>query len=400
MKNTLNKYNLTFAGMQWFLWTAFAALFSYQVPYLKESGYSEIEIGLLMSVLAFVGIAGPVFWGAVSDRLKSCKWLLVVNLLAGCAAALLVPVVVHSFGLLLSVFITVNLSIGAMPTVLDAWVMRQKSRGAQINYGIIRGAGSLSYALTNIVFGALIARQGMGLMFPVFAGFGCLTALLAFLVRDRPETEIVLAAAPEWTGKEAEPKPLHRNAAFLLFVVAATLLHIGHRAAMNFYPLLLQQAGGNNADLGLANGIMALSEFPVMFLSGFLLKKFKDTTLLLFAMVFYSLRIILFYTIGSVDGLVWSQLANSLSFGIFLPTSVHFIVRITPERLKATALSVASAIYMGIGSFAGSLLGGIVIQNMGLRPMFGMSAILACIATAGFGLILALTRRKGIFNNL
>ena len=385
MWKRIDKDNLLFCGVQSFIWSGFGVYFGFFVPYLKNNGFSEINIGILMSTLSFVGIFSPILWAAVSDRMKNPKWMLAANIVAGCVAAQFVPSVITRYGLLLALLVVINLTITAQPPVLDGWVMRLRSHGAQINYGLSRGTGSLAYALTSMICGLVFAQHGMGLMFPLFLGLECMAALLILLVRNRqePVVEITVSAdVPE--GKEV---PLIKNANYILYVSLATVLFIGVSAVMTFYPVLLMQAGGTNADLGLALGLMALSEFPVMFFSSRLLRRFKDTTLLMVAIAGFALRIFLFYTMDTVSSLVWCQLTQSLSYGIFLPTSVHYITRIASGKKKATALSVASSMYMGVGGIIGSFLGGVIIETFNIRVLFAGAAVIAAVVAIAFTLL-------------
>ena len=396
MIKRFGKDNLAFAGVLWFLWSGFAAYYGFFVPFLKSNGFSELNIGFIMSTLSFIGIFGPILWGAVSDKLKSARVLLMANILAGCIVAQFVPGAVGRFGLLLIILVTVNITIFAQAPVLDGWAMRLKSRGAHINYGLIRGVGSLAYACASMLCGVIFERYGMGMMFPFFLVVECAAAALLLLVRNRPGPPPVQQPKQSETAHtQLEETPLYRNTAYITFVFLTMMLYFGQTSAMTFYPVLLQQAGGTNADLGLALGLMALSEFPFMFLSSQLLRKFRDTTLLVFSMGFFALRIFLFFAAaGSVTGLVWAQMTNSMSFGIFLPTSVHYISRIAPDRYKGTALSIASAMYMGVGGIVGSALGGVIINAVGVRPLFGWAALLAAAVTTVFGLTLLRKRRR------
>jgi MFS transporter, PPP family, 3-phenylpropionic acid transporter len=391
MKNTFNKVNLSFAGVQWFLWSGFGVYYAFFVPYLKLKGFTDINIGIMMSVLSFVGIIGPILWGAVSDLTKKSKVILVLNLLAGCICAQFIPLAIGKYILLMGILIILNLTFCSQPNVLDGWVMRLKSHGAPINYGLIRGAGSLAYALTSMIAGLILTKLGMNAMFPMLLGFECVTVLIIILIPDKT----VKGSEDAVVAVIAEPEvPIHKNGPYILFVLLATVLYTGISATMTFYPILLQNTGGTTADLGLATGLMALSEFPVMFLSSRLLRRYKDTTLLLFAIGFYVLRVFLFFSMHSVTGLVWAQLTNSLSFGIFLPTSVHYINRITPQRTKATALSLASSMYMGVSGILGSFFGGYISSLYGVRSLYGGATIIAILVAIAFGIILLFSRNK------
>ena len=63
---------------------------------------------------------------------------------------------------------------------------------------------------------------------------------------------------------------------------------------------------------------------------------------------------------------------------------MHYLTRITPERRRTTALTVANSLYMGVGGFVGNRLGGIVIDTWGIEPLYAGAAALAAVAALGF----------------
>lgn len=391
-----NTLKLTF--VYGFLWIGMSAQFGFFVPYLKSQGLSDTAIGQITSTLSIVGICGPILWGALSDRIKSARWLLIANLAAGSLLAQMVPSIVGRGPILLAVLIALNLTVFSQSGVLDGWTMRMKSRGLPVNYGLLRGTGSLTYALGSLLCGELFQRFGTDKLYPFVLVAECAAAAMVFFVREPAISQPTLNDIPGSQPEPAQPasdKPLYRNAAYLCFIGFAMLLYLGQSSSLTFYPVLVQLAGGTTAKIGLGNMCMALSEIPVMFLSSRLLRRFKDTALLSFAMGFFAIRIFVFFLAAhSVTALILSQLTNSISFGIFLPTSVHYISRIAPVRLRATALTVASSMYMGIGGFIGNRLGGIVIDTWGIGSLYAGGAALAALATVGFTVVQAMIERR------
>lgn len=392
MKRVPNRHTLSFMCIQGFIWSGIAFYYPFFVPFLKNAGYDEVDIGIITSAMCFVGIVGPILWGAVLDRRKSAKALIIVNILAGCAVMQLVPAAVRNYGLLLCLLTVVNLTVLPMTTTLDGWIMRLKGHGVPINYGLARGSGSLAYAFSSTIAGLAIARFGLNSMFPLVLAVECVTVLFILLARSNPSTEEDSIPVDAAAGLEA---PLHRNRPFIVFVALSTLLYVGVCSANNFFWILLENAGGKPADMGPAMGVCALSEFPAMLLSSRLLRKYGDTTLLVVAMGFYAVRIFLFFAMRSAGGLVLAQLTNSLSYGLFLPVSVHYISRITPGRSRATALSIASSLYMGAGGILGNFAGGFFIKSFGIRALYGGGAALALAVTAVFGAVLFFQARRG-----
>jgi len=391
MKKT-NKYNILFAGMQFFLWSGLCVYYVFFVPYLKSNGFNEVKIGILMSIISVVGLIGPIMWGIISDRFGSVKAILIFNLLAGCLIVQFVPLVIGNFGLLAAVLIIVNMTACSQTTILDGWIMRMKSQGAPINYGLIRAGGSLAYAATSVISGFILTQLGLGALFPMFLIIECVMVLLVILMRQKPaQQQIITIHADQADERNA---PLFKNRDYIIFVIISTVLFTGLSGISTFFPLLMQSVGGTNADIGLAIGVMSFSEAPFMFLSNRLLTRFKDTSLLTAAMCFFTLRIFLFFSIHSVIGLILAQATNSITVGIFLPTSVHYISRITPGKTKTTALSLAISVYVSGGGILGNFFGGIIIDKYGLRSLFGTSTVVAAVAAAAFGISLLLARRK------
>ncbi len=390
---------IALTGVYGFLWIGMSAQFGFFVPYLRDQGLNEIAIGQIMSTLSIVGILGPVLWGTLCDRLKSARWLLFANLVAGSLLAQLVPSVVGG-AFLLPLLIALNMTVFSQSGVLDGWTMRMKSRGLPINYGLLRGTGSLTYALGSLLCGWLFQKYGTDKLYPFLLVAECAAAALILLVREPAAQATPAATATTLTPPPAAEQPLHRNAAYLCFVGFTMLLYFGQAAAMTFYPVLLQSAGGTTEQLGWGLSLMALSEIPIMFLSSRLLRRFQDTTLLVFAMGFFAVRIFVFFlSAHSVTALIMAQLTNSISFGIFMPTSVHYISRIAPERRRTTALTVAASLYMGVGGFVGNRLGGIIIDAWGVQPLYAGAAALAAVATVAFAVALAVMRRKTVLSS-
>ncbi len=401
----LEKNTFVLTGVYGFLWIGMSAQFGFFVPYLKSQGLSEIAIGQITSTLSIVGILGPVLWGALCDRVHSARWLIFANLVAGSLLAQLVPMAVAG-PLLLPLLITLNLTVYSQSGILDGWAMRLRSRGVNLNYGLLRGTGSLTYALGSLLCGYLFQRFGTDKLYPFVLVAECAAAALILLVREPAAVQLAASTSNQTdaiTVKAAsttnEP-PLYRNAPYLIFVGFAMLLYLGQAPAMTFFPVLMEQAGGTTSQIGLANMCMALSEIPIMFLSSLLLKRFRDTTLLGISMGFFAVRLFVFFlSAHSVEALIWAQLTNSVSFGIFMPTSVHYISRVAPERKRTTALTVASSIYMGVGGFVGNRLGGIIIDAWGVQQLYAGAAALAAVATVAFAVALAVMERKKIVSS-
>ena len=100
------------------------------------------------------------------------------------------------------------------------------------------------------------------------------------------------------------------------------------------------------------------------------------------AMVFYGLRAL---TLGFAHSL-WVPLAASslqaLSFALFTPACVDFILRtVSPQRLS-TAHLVFQALGSGLAAMVGNTLSGAVADAVGIHRMFSLMSLLAFLGSA------------------
>lgn len=390
MNKLLSKENICFGGLQWFYWSGFCMFFPFLVLYLKSKNYSEINIGVIMSVISLASIIGQLFWGAACDLRKTTKGVIILCLMIAGFAGLLVPIFYISYIIICVISFIVSFTENSMAPIIDSWTMKVKDKKPFINYGVTRGMGSLGYAIVAVVFGKVFDIYGMNLMFYFHMAFLMIAVTFCISIDERFLKEDKRDTASEPSKYSA--KNLFKNYKFVSFLVLSTVLFMGVRASFTFFPVLLKQLGGTNKDLGLSLSIMALSEVPVLFFSSRLLSKMKDTTLILISMVFFVVRNFLYIIVNSITGLVWMQTMQSLSFAIFLPAALYYINRVAPEGLKTTAQTVATSAYFGIGGILGSFIGGIIIDKYGIYALFQIGTVIMLIATITFALLLFRSR--------
>ncbi|MHB1484985.1 MAG: MFS transporter [Saccharofermentanales bacterium] len=368
MKKLLSVENIGFGSLQWFFWSAYCTLFAFLVLYLKTKNYDEVQIGIIMSAISIASIIGQPFWGHYSDRKNTLRNVLVVCLLVSGLIALLIPLFINSYILIISICLVISFTENSMSSIIDSWTMNSAVKKTWIDYGLTRGMGSLGYAITAVLFGVVLDKFGYGQMFSIHFTLVLITVGFCFYVEKHNKISPITHSSLEY--KIGVPRfSIRESGRFVWFLISSTLVFTGFRAAGTFYPLLLIQKGGDNKALGLSLFIMAVSEVPVLFLSKKLLTKYKDTALITISMFFFILRIFLHITMSSVAGLIAIQLTQGLSFALFLPASVYYIKRISPQGLGSTYLTIASSCYFGVAGIAGNLLGGLLIDNFGIYNM-------------------------------
>lgn len=377
-KNIFRRENLGFGGLQWFYWSGICTVAGYLVVYLKSVGYNEFHTGVVLAAIAASSILGQPFWGSLCDRTGYMRNIIVLSLSVSAVAALIIPIASGYFIFIVLLCSSIAFTENSMPAVIDSWTLGHKAKKPWIDYGLTRGMGSLGFALTAVFMGIIIDRYGFNSMF--YTHFIFIVFAIGFCFFIQPPGENPDTPKADNRGKIAiSDIKIKDSKKFIWLLLSSTIAFTGFRATMFFFPLLLTEKGGDNSHLGLALFIMASSEFPVLFFSGKLLEKFKDTTLITVAMFFLAVRIFLHIVTGSVEGLILIQATQGLSFALFLPASVFYIRRIAPPGLSSTYLTVATSSYLGIGGILGSFFGGLIIDRAGIYPMLWI-CLLTCIA--------------------
>lgn len=375
-----NRHNGVFSLIQWFFWSGFGIIFSYLTPYYQEIGFSSVQIGLFMGLASFANILGQLVLGWFADKAHSPGVIIRFSLLLGALTSLglyltppvLAPVVILSF--VLSFFTQ------SLPPLVDSWTMSIRRTTPNLDYGITRAMGSIGFAVTNVAAGILLDRWGLVQVFPMGAILMIAGTIIISLTQHvyKVEKFVSPSETPFEDLPEDSPPIQHPTKFFSPEMVSILpiffLTFVAFRPTHVFTPILIQQLGGTNEQIGYSFAVMAISEVPFMVASTFLLKKFTDTKILFVAFIFYVFRIGMPAFAQTSNQIVLFQLFQGPSFGLFLPAAVHFMFRIAPEGKKTLAQTASSLTTFGIGSIAGSTLGGYMADWFGLRIMYGVSA--------------------------
>jgi PPP family 3-phenylpropionic acid transporter len=128
----------------------------------------------------------------------------------------------------------------------------------------------------------------------------------------------------------------------------------------------------------------ALSEIPVLFILGRYGDRFKELPLLALASLMYALRFLFMSLADHPGSIVAIQALHSLSFGVFFVTSVRFITRIVPDRLRATGLAIYTVVWSSASGLLSGTFGGMIYQDAGRFTFYMVAVGFSLLAFIGF----------------
>jgi len=337
--------------------------------YLRSLHLTGPQIGVLMALAPASRFLFPAFWGLWADRLGHRKPLIVISL-AGSTAVFSLFLWVRHFPALAAVMLLYGfLLVPALPLV-EALVQEEVEE-KRLAYGRVRLWGSVGFIGFTLAFGLLLDR---GPLRSILTGILALSlfGLLAGLA-------LPAGAPPGLHPRRSLRKELWRSDVGL-FLAATTLMQASHCAYYVFYSIYLDRQGFSRSAIGGFWTLAVGAEVLMMLGSGPLLARFRTPRLLSLCLALAALRWGILAGSSAVCLLAGAQLLHAFSFGLFHVCAVGHTHRIFPPALRSSGQSLYSSMTYGLGSLIGFFGSAGLVDRIGIRPLFGLSAAVALLA--------------------
>ena len=384
MTPTAKQVEYRYAAVQGSYWASNCTLRGLMAVFLTFHGFNDAQIGYTSSLVYCFTISLSLMLSAWADRHPNSplKRTIVGLYLAGLAAAATLYLLPLPVLMLMLVYALNCCFHNCADSILNALMMQYVDNGIPARYGWPRGVGSITYAIMAWVLGTLMETYTPNVILPVFLGL-CGLSLLALLFLPDPGPRKLR----ERQEKVSFPQMLRSNPTLLLLLGACILSGMGQTTATTFLIRVVEKLGGTSKELGIAMFIQAGVELPMMFASGWLLKRFSARSLLVLSFFSSGLRLLMLRVAPNLPVLYGIMFFSMFCFGIFGFASVLFVNSIVGPQEKVRAQSLLSLCYTGgVGGILGNLLAGVLIGPLGVDRVLVLSAAL-CMAGAGVMLL-------------
>ena len=250
----------------------------------------------------------------------------------------------------------------------------QRSRGS---FGPLRIAGSLGFALTNLLSGLFEGRAHL-------VPWGTVAFLCLFLV--------ALPCYPPTPGHQRGRVQVKLRAVLaiphmwqLLALTTSLMLAIGF--FYSYYTIhFTSLPNGTLGLLGVSYFIAAFSELPFLLLSQRLYRRFGAGRLLLTAGFLLFVRFLILGFARDARVLLFSQAIHGGNFIVVMVTMAMFINHSVPDEVKAGGQMLLGVVGYGTARVFGTFIGGTISRLAG-GPAGGFLAMagLCLLALLGFG---------------
>jgi MFS transporter, PPP family, 3-phenylpropionic acid transporter len=342
-------------------------------PWLQARGLSAEEIGIVLGVTQWVGVAAAPMAGIAADRGGAPRRIMLLLSLATVAGFLLcLPAAGFASLLLLSAatsaFFSALLPLADNVTVAAAYA-------GQLDYGRIRLCGSASFVLTVLLIGLLPEARPADVS-------------LVLLIAASALTVLTCLALPKGAAALRQARPRNwralRTPGFLIFLLAATLIQGSHTVFYAFGVLHWQSLGIDSLTISLLWDEGVVVEILLFYWGAKLLRRLDPIDLLVLAGGAGLLRWTVMAFATSVPVLALAQLLHALTFAAAHLGAMHHLARSIPAEQGATGQAVYAGVVGGIGP--GILMG----LAGGLYAAVGAHSYLAMAGLATAGSLVAL----------
>jgi MFS transporter, PPP family, 3-phenylpropionic acid transporter len=336
--------------------------------YLKNIGLSQTSIATLLSFGPLIAVLAQPLWGSIGDRAKSKNSVLQILSLGSAVSILLLPFSHQYFYLLLIVCLITFFQTSINP-LSDAITLEHLAR-TKWNFGPIRLAGTIGFALMSVAFG-IVAKENINSIYIVYSLVMLLTLVICTLL-------------PKIKGHQSNTNKvsllvLLKNSKLMLFVLLNFIVQITLGYYYAFFPIYFNQLGADNGLLGWSMLFASLSELPFLLFGHKIIERFSIPVVLVGTAFFAGLRWLLLYFVHNPYLVLPIQLLHGAIFIVLSVTLAIYINQEVPKELKASGQTMNGLISLGLARIIGSMAGGIASEYVGMREVFLYNSFVAFI---------------------
>ncbi|GAA0732185.1 MFS transporter [Clostridium oceanicum] len=362
MKKTIREFKTTYFVFN-FVITVFAG---FLLPYMKHMNLSNSYIGIITAIMTVSGILGQVITGYLCDVNRTIKKIFILWEIILTILVIIFSIVNRNLYYLVVLLFLIGFVQSALCSLIDSWII-EKSEEIKNKFGPIRAYGSIGAGIASILFGYLTDKYGWNSIFIAYPIIMLILIMITFKMKDvnknLKNAEEKKCAQNKITMEDI--KLLFSNTRYVYLIFIFLILYMSLKVITMFSVLNIKSISEENWYFGVYTFITAFSEIPIFIYSPKIMKKVNSYYLLIFASLFFIIRIIMVATSRNVYTIIASGIFHMTTFSFIALSSKYLIDEVSPENLKTTSQMVAMAIYLSLGDSISSLISGIMSDFIG-----------------------------------
>ncbi|GLI57414.1 MFS transporter [Propionigenium maris DSM 9537] len=373
-----------FSAWYFFIFFSFGSFLPLLSPFLKERGFSGLNIGSALALGALVTIIMQPLWGYLADRYRNSKVIVFILITCYTLAGLTMAAGTGVAKLTIIYGVFMVFFSGIMP-VIDSMVV-----GNDLEFGKVRLWGAMGFALGAQLTGLLAENLGLSSIFIAITLSNILVLILTARIDDRSHSK-----TREDSLNRGDILELLSDKGYLIFLVASFLVGGSMTGHNNYFSLLYRELGGSLSGVGLAFLLFAGSEAPVMALVQNLSRRINVTSGLIISSLIFSIRWLWYSTMPDPKWILTLFFIQGLSIGSFLVLVTLYISEVTGPGLRTTALAIYFSFSAGLGGMFAQYFSGLILNNYGIAQVYSFYFIMSLLG-GGLYFLLLIGREKKV----
>jgi PPP family 3-phenylpropionic acid transporter len=310
-----------------------AATTGFHPLFLADRGLTAAELGEILAVAMIARMLAMPLWGLLADLLgRRREVLMVASALAALSGVSWFGA--HAYWPLMLVTMAYGATASALMPMADA-VALTLAREGRLEYGPVRGVGSIAFMITIACAGWMFDLWGSGTL-PWLVAVPYAVSVLA--ARSLPATQ------GPGTATAVGGIALWRHRPFLLAIAASALIQGSHAGVYALGSLHWRTHGVHEGTIGLLWAEGVLSEIILFFLARPMAERLGPPGLIAVAATAAVLRWSVIGTTTAVPWLVAAQALHGATYGMTHLSAMLLLSRTIPPAKAAVAQTTHAAI--------------------------------------------------------
>ncbi|MCQ2518909.1 MAG: MFS transporter [Lachnospiraceae bacterium] len=383
MKNATLRYMLI--NMTYF--AVFCGVHAFASVFLLANGFTNTQIGIVLCIANVLSVVvQPVIAGIIDKpgpiTNRNVSMVCTCLMLAG---SLILYIGQGNFWLVGIVYALLYMTQMAYQPLIIAMNFEYQKAGADIKFGFARGMGSIGFAITSVILGQVVAKQGPGIVQIVDAAIMVFALVIIYFFKLPENERAGEDAVKQETAEENGPKA-HNNLLdftktypkFMIFCVGVILYFFAHNAINDYLIQIITPLGGTEKQLGYAIFIAAALELPTMACIGFMLKKISCHNLLRISGVSFFIKTIVTLVAVNMIGIYVSELFQLTAYAVLIPAAAYYVEDVMEELDKVKGQAFVN-VAVTLGGVFSSLICGRILDARGPKAMLTVAAAVCLI---------------------
>ncbi|MCW8827302.1 MAG: MFS transporter [Gammaproteobacteria bacterium] len=354
-----------------FYFASLGALLPYWGLYLKDEGYSALEIGELMALVMATKIISPNIWGWIADHTGHKMTIIRTGSLFSilCFAGVFWA---EGYWVMALVMFSFSFFWNATLPQFEA-VTLNYLHGDSHRYSLIRVWGSIGFIVTAVVLGPLFEWISVAHLPAILLGIYIAIFLSSGLVPEQNREPVHHEHLP-LIGVLKQPR-------VIALLVVCFLMQASHGPYYTFFTLYMEGYGYSRTVIGELWGLGVIAEVLLFMVMHRLVPKFGLERLLIFALLITSLRwLVTALYADSLVVILLAQLIHAASFGIFHAVTIAMFHHHFPGKLQGRGQALYSSVSFGAGGAFGSYAGGLSWDQFGPESIYLFASLMTITA--------------------